>query len=130
MKPKIVIVEDDMMMRTIFELYVQQSGLELVGLASSGREALEVCEETKPDLVLIDIHLEEDMDGLELSQKIAKKYDLPFIFISADPDQELIAESVCENAYGFLLKPLYKNNLKSSIHFAIAKHKMIKEKKQ
>jgi two-component system, response regulator PdtaR len=129
MKPKILIVEDDLMMRTIFELYVQQSGLELAGLASSGREALEVCKQVKPDIVLIDIHLKEDMDGLELGDKIAKKFDLPFIFISADPNPELVESSATENAYGFLLKPLYKNNLKSSIHFAIAKHRMKKNKK-
>ncbi|MBN2893348.1 MAG: response regulator [Bacteroidales bacterium] len=128
MKPKILIVEDDMMMRTIFELYVQQSGLELVGLASSGKDALALCKDKNPDLVLIDIHLEEEMDGLELSEKITEEFDLPYIFISADPDPDLIFNSVSENAYGFLQKPLYKNNLKSTILFAIAKHNMKRQK--
>lgn len=129
MKPKILIVEDDLMMRTIFELYVKQSNLEIAGLASSGKEALEVCEQIKPDIVLIDIHLEEGMNGIELGDKITERFDLPFIFISADPNPELIENSISENAYGFLLKPLYKNNLKSSVYFAVAKHSMKKNKK-
>ncbi len=123
MRPKVLIVEDDMMMRTIFELYIQQSDLELIGIATNGKEALNICQNTSPDILLIDIHLDDEMNGIELGEIITEKFDLPYIFISADPNTEIIEMAAKQNAYGFLLKPLYKNNLKSTIYFAIAKHK-------
>lgn len=127
MKPKVLIVEDDMMMRTIFELYVEQCELELVKSAGTGLEAISICEETRPNIALIDIHLKDEMDGIELSKILTEKFDIPIIFISADNDTELITNSAKKNIYGFLQKPIYKNNLKSTILFAISKHTFLSQ---
>lgn len=124
MRKKILIVDDDMMMRAIIEIYLEGQGFEIVASASNAKEALETIEKNKLDLIIIDIHLKSDISGPELAQKVNEKYDIPIIFISADPDEESIKQSINPNIYGYLQKPLHKNNLRSTIYFALAKHNL------
>jgi len=127
MKPKVLIVEDDMMMRTVFELYIEQCGFELIGVAADVETTMQILSANIVDIVLIDIHLKQENEGLELSKIIEKKYNLPIIFISADPNENIIEKAINNNVFGFLHKPIHKNNLKSTIFFALYKHKLLKK---
>jgi response regulator of citrate/malate metabolism len=126
MKPKILVVDDDMMMRSVLELYIEQAGFECAGTASDAKKALEIIQNTKIDIILMDIYLKGDTDGVALSKEIEKHHDIPIIFISADPDKEMVEKSISKNIYGYLHKPIHKFNFKSTVYFALAKHKMIK----
>ncbi len=123
----ILIVDDDMMMRSIIEIYLKQQNFNIVGLAKNAKEAIDILKENKNiDIVLLDIYLKSDINGVQLANEISENFDIPIIFISADPDEETILKSVNRNVYGYLQKPLHKNNLRSTIFFAVAKHKKLK----
>jgi len=123
-KKKILIVEDDRMLCTIFNMFINELGYELLDFAASGKDALYLIEKEKPDVVLMDIHLEGDMDGIETSKKIKKNFDIPIIYISSDVEDETITNSILSNTYGFLVKPIYKEALGVTIEFAYKKHQI------
>ena len=68
MTKKILIVEDDKMLCAIFEMFIMQLNYELIGISHTGKEAIEICKVNKPDVILMDIHLEGDLNGIETSK--------------------------------------------------------------
>ena len=124
---KILIVEDDKMLCTIFEMFIKQLGYELTGISQSAKEAIKLCETNKPDVVLMDIHLVGEMDGIEASKKIHELFDVPVIYVTSDIEEETIKSAIYHNTYGFLMKPIYQSSLRVAIEFAVAKHKYDKE---
>jgi response regulator of citrate/malate metabolism len=121
---KILIVEDDKMLCTIFEMFIKELGHELIGFARKGDEAIKICGEVLPDIILMDIILEGEKDGIETAQIIADKYDIPIIYISSNIDDSTLQKATLANTYGFLVKPLYKTTLGVAIEFACSKHKL------
>jgi len=119
---KILIVEDDKMLCTIFEMFIKQSGYELTGISHSGAEAINLCVITKPDVVLMDIHLTGDIDGVEAAIKIHHSFDVPVIYLTSDIEEPTIKKAIYKNTYGFLMKPIYQSALRVAIEYAIAKH--------
>lgn len=120
---KILIVEDDKMLSAIFEMYLSDLGYELVGVARNGEKAIEICRENHVDAILMDIHINGDIDGIATTQTIEDEFDIPVIFISSDLQPDTIKRAISKNSYGYLVKPVYKNNLKTTIEFACEKHK-------
>ena len=72
---KIVIVEDDVFITAIFTMFLKDLGHELVGKTTSGKEAIKLCKELKPDVVLMDIHLDGDMDGIHTAEMLKREID-------------------------------------------------------
>jgi len=124
---KILIVEDDKMLCTIFEMFIKQLNYELIGISHTGKEAIELCKINKPDVVLMDIHLAGDLNGIETTKKIHEQYDVPVIFVTSDNEEDTIKSAIYKNTYGFLIKPIYKSTLGVNIEFAYSKHEFDKE---
>ena len=120
---KILIVEDDKMLSTIFEIYITELGYNYIGNAKTSDKAIELCEKELPEIILMDIHIEGGTNGIETTKIIKEKFNIPVIYISSDFTSEIIKNAIHDNVYGFLQKPIYKNNLKSTIEFAFIKHK-------
>ena len=80
------------------------------------------------DLILMDIHLDGEINGVETAKILEKKKDIPVVFITGDNNPEKIMMATLSNVYGFMTKPLYKRNLGVAIEFACAKHAKNKEK--
>jgi len=123
---KILIVEDDKMLSTIFEMYLAELGYELVDVVNSGKAAVDSCKKNEIDVILMDIHINGELDGIETTIIIKEKFDIPVIFISSDMDEQTVRRAITNNTYGYLVKPVYKNNLRSTIEFAYEKHKFEK----
>ncbi|MCK5535363.1 MAG: response regulator [Bacteroidales bacterium] len=119
---KILIVEDDRMLCTIFNMFINELGYQLMGFSSDGEDALIQIKKEKPDVILMDIHLEGKLDGIETTKIIQKKYDIPIIFVSSDVEEQTIKNAILDNTYGFLVKPIYKDSLGVTIEFAYTKH--------
>jgi two-component system, response regulator PdtaR len=119
---KILIVEDDKMLCTIFEMFIKQLGYELIGISQTGTDAINLCAIQKPDVVLMDIHLEGAINGIDTAKNIYHNFDIPVIYITSDIEVETIRKAIYRNTYGFLEKPIYNNTLRMAIEFAIAKH--------
>lgn len=124
-KAKVLIVEDDSMLCTVFEMFLDELGYTQCGTVASGEEAIKHCESNLPDLILMDIHLDGDIDGIETSKVILEKHNIPVIYISGDSDVSTVQRAVLSNTYGFMTKPVYKNSLELNIEFALLKHKLL-----
>jgi len=125
---KILIVEDDKMLCTIFEMFITQLNYELIGISQTGKEAIDICKVNKPDVILMDIHLEGDLNGIETSKKIHELFNIPIIFVTSDIEELTIQSATYKNTYGFLMKPVYKSTLGVTVEFALAKHKFDNKK--
>lgn len=119
---KILIVEDDKMLCTIFEMFIRQLGYELIGISQTGTEAINLCTLQKPDVVLMDIHLEGELSGIDTAKNIHHNFDIPVVYITSDIEESTIKSAIYKNTYGFLVKPVYQTTLGVAIEFALAKH--------
>lgn len=126
---KILIVEDDKMLCTIFKMFLDEQGYEIAGFALNSDSALDFCKNNKPDVILMDIHLQGQTDGIETAKLIEKSFDVPIVYISSDTEITTIQKSIIRNTYGFLVKPIYRVNLVLAIEFAYAKHQFDKNLK-
>ena len=122
MAKKILIVEDDKMICTIFEMFLKELGYELTGISQTGTSAIEMCEENEPDVVLMDIHLKGNTNGIDAAKSIYDKFNIPVVYVTSDIEQETIQKAIYKNTYGFLMKPIYQSSLRVAIEFAYAKH--------
>lgn len=123
-KAKILIVEDDNMLCTVFEMFLEELGYEHCGTVASGEDALIHIKNTQPNLILMDIHLNGEIDGVETAKQILGKYNIPIIYISGDSNVKTAIRAVLKNTYGFMTKPVYKDSLELNIEFALHKHKL------
>lgn len=127
---KIFIVEDDRFITAIFTMFLRDLGHDLVGKTSSGKEAIEMCKELKPDVILMDIHLDGDLDGIQTAEMLKREIEVPIIYISSDTTSPVIERAIVSNSYGYLVKPINKKELGISIDLAYFKHKVDLEQKE
>ena len=127
---KVFIVEDDRFITAIFTMFLRDLGHELVGRTGSGKEAIEKCKELKPDVVLMDIHLEGDLDGIQTAEMLKREIEVPIIYISSDTTSPVIERAIVSNSYGYLVKPINKKELGIGIDLAYFKHKVDIEQKE
>jgi len=127
---KVLVVEDDRFISAIFSLFLKDLDFEIIGRCSTGYEALEETKVHKPDIVLMDIHLEGDVDGIEAAEIIQREYEIPVIFISSDTSSEIVERAVISNSYGYLVKPITKKELAITMDLAYYKHKVDLDQKR
>jgi len=111
----ILVVEDD----AVEAMDIQKS-LELLGYtvqesAYSGEEVLEKLLKFKPDLILMDIVLSGDIDGIETAEIIKKKYNIPIIYLTAHSEENTVERAKLTEPYAYLIKPFDSDELKRSI---------------
>ncbi|MBM4241846.1 MAG: response regulator [Euryarchaeota archaeon] len=124
---KILIVEDEKITAMGLKNKLEKLGYKVTGLASSGTEALAKIAENPPDLVLMDIVLKDDMDGIEAAKKIREELDVPIIYLTAYADDEMIKRAALTEPYGYILKPFKIRELKANIELALYKQRSEKE---
>ncbi|TAJ14267.1 response regulator [Marinilabiliaceae bacterium JC017] len=127
---RLLIVEDDRFISAIFTMFLKELGHELVGKCQSGREALRLCHELKPDVVLMDIHLDGELDGIQTAEMLKRELDIPVIYVSSDTSSHVIKRAIVSNSYGFLVKPINKKELGIGIDLAFYKHRVDVEQKE
>jgi two-component system chemotaxis response regulator CheY len=105
-KPSVVVVDDDSMMREMLRLILRSDDYEVIGEASDGGDAISLCEELRPGLVLLDINMPK-MDGLQALKEIRKVSPATIVLmVSADATMDKVREAVALGASGFVVKPL------------------------
>ena len=104
-KNSIFIVEDEAIVANDIKETLQSLGYEVKGIAKSGELALEMVNRFRPDLVLMDIHLATEMDGVATAGKIHVLYDIPVIYLTAYADKVLLDRAKITEPYGYVLKP-------------------------
>ena len=84
---------------------------EVLASVDNGKEAIEIAQSAKPDLILMDIRIDGDMDGIETVKKIQQTYNIPVIYTSGNTDQQTAERAGLTNPLGFLVKPVNKEDL-------------------
>ncbi|MEO5356866.1 MAG: response regulator [Nitrospirae bacterium YQR-1] len=121
---KILVVEDESIVAMNICDRLKDLGYEVVDVVSTGADALRRADELDPDLVLMDIVLKGDMDGVETAEKIRSSFDIPVIFLTAYSDNDTLRRAKITEPYGYILKPFEQRELLIGIEIAVYKHNL------
>ncbi len=127
-KKNILVVEDEYIIANDIKRSLENIGYEVCGLASTGEKAIEISGRDNPDLVLMDIGLKGDMDGIEAARYIMNEYSLPVIFLTSYSDETIIARAKEARPLSYLIKPFHDRELHSNIEMALHRHKLEMER--
>lgn len=121
-KNTIMVVEDEMITALDIKLRLEDFGYSVPGTIAYGEEAVTKAEKFKPNLILMDIMLKGEMNGIEATKKIQEKQDIPIIFLTANTNKEIIESALKTSPYGYIAKPFNDGELKYIIEIALKKH--------
>ena len=117
--PKIYLIEDDDVIAKTTQWRLERLGYELCGKSATGEEAIADIEKNLPDLILIDISLSGSMDGIEVGHTVKKRFNIPFLYLTAHEDADTIARAKATTPSGYIIKPFDDRNLKVAIEMAL-----------
>lgn len=122
-KRRILVAEDESLIRMDIVETLKDQGFDVVGEAGDGLKAIELAEELKPDLLVMDIKM-PDLDGLSAAEQIAK-LRIPVVFLTAFNQQELVSRATEVGAMAFLVKPFSPEDLLPAIEVALSRHQQL-----
>ena len=122
----VLIVEDESIVAMDLRHRLENFGYTVAGHAISGKRALELADEKKPEIILMDIHLKGDLDGIQTAEIIKERHDIPILYLTAYSDQQTLDRAKVTEAFGYILKPYHERELLSNIEMALYKHQMQK----
>jgi PAS domain S-box-containing protein len=122
-KANILIVEDDFVIAKVLAESLQELGYQVAGIVSTGEEAVERSAKLHPDLVLMDIRLKGEMDGIEAGEAISGDLHIPIVYLTAYSDERTVERAKITEPYGYLIKPFTDTELKTTLEMAIYKHR-------
>ena len=125
MQPKkILIVEDEGVVALSLQAVLNKMGYMVVGIAITGNEAIRMATDLHPDVILMDIHIKGDKDGIQTTEKINEFSDVPVIYLTAYADDETVNRALKTRSHSYLVKPYNPRELYSNIEFAIYKRRL------
>ena len=121
-KLKILVVEDESIVAKDIQNSLKKLGYIVPTVVASGEKAIEEVEQTRPDLILMDIMLKGDMSGIEVANIIRERFDIPVIFLTAYADDNTLAKAKLAEPYGYIIKPFKEKELQTTIEMGVYKH--------
>ncbi|HDQ14895.1 MAG TPA: hybrid sensor histidine kinase/response regulator [Sediminispirochaeta sp.] len=122
-KARILLVEDESIVAMDMERRLEGLGYEVTEHVMTGEEAVKRARELQPDLILMDIHLKGNMDGIEAAQCLRSGQSIPIIYITAYSDEDTLARAKITHPFGYILKPFQEREIHSTIEMALYKHR-------
>lgn len=119
---KILIVEDDEITATNLSLSLKKQGYLIAALCDNALEAKKMIQKHLPNIIIIDISLQDSSDGIQLANDIRAKYDIPFIYLTSHSDDAIISQAKLTEPYGYIVKPFDPNSLHATIQMALFKY--------
>jgi hypothetical protein len=123
-KKQILVVEDEGLIAADIRRQLERLGYAVPAIASSGEEALRAARATSLDLVLMDIHLKGEVDGIAAARALKSELQLPVIYITAHADQATVDRATVTEPLAYILKPVTDGDLRSAVQIALYKHEM------
>jgi DNA-binding LytR/AlgR family response regulator len=117
----ILIVEDEMIIAANISLQLNHLGYEVTGIIPRAEEVLPEIRQHIPDIILMDINLKDDLDGIELVQLIQNEFKIPIIYLTANSDETHFEKAKATNPYAFISKPFKKLDLQRAIELSIVR---------
>ncbi|CAK0762300.1 two-component system, response regulator PdtaR [Gammaproteobacteria bacterium] len=130
---RIMIVEDEVITAMDIKQTLEKLGYNVVAIESTGEKAVECACEKKPDLILMDISLAGEIDGIEAAERIYLDSDISVIYLTAYADEKFLERAKVTQPFGYLLKPFNERELHSNIEIALYRkiaEKQLKENQQ
>ena len=124
---KILLVEDEGIVALDIKADLETLGYRVCGIASAGREALEMVRNTNPDLVLMDIRLKGEMDGITAAAIIRDLYCTPVVYLTAHADEHTLKRALVTEPFGYLVKPFQTIELRVAIEMAFHRHRELRD---
>lgn len=126
-KVSVLVVEDESIVSKDIQHSLTKLGYSVIGAASNGEKAIDLAKTNKPDIVLMDIMLKGEMNGIEAADIIRDKISIPVIFLTAYADESTLSRAKVTEPYGYIIKPFKEIDLHTSIEMALYKHGREKE---
>ena len=118
----VLVVEDESIVSKDIQYSLKKLGYNVVGVAATGQKAIDLCGEKMPDIILMDIMLKGDINGIEASTRIKESYNIPVIFLTAYADENTLSKAKVTEPYAYIIKPFKEIDLHTSIEMAFYKH--------
>ena len=128
-KKRLLIVDDEIIVAEDLKGRLINLGYEITGVVGTGKEAIDKAGETRPDLVLMDIQIKGNMDGIDTAAVIKERFDISVVYLTAYSDQNTLDRAKITTPFGYLIKPFAERELHSTIEMALYKEEMDKEMK-
>ena len=116
---KILLVEDDDIIAKVADWRLKNLGYTVCGRATTGAEAMELVVNNRPDLVLMDINIRGDVDGIETARMIKNGFNIPVVYVTSHSDGPTLERAKATNPDGFIVKPFEDNDLRVAIELAL-----------
>ncbi len=129
-KAQILIVEDESIVAKDVENMLRRIGYDVPAVVSSGEKAIEKTAQVSPDLVLMDIMLKGDMDGVEAAEQIRSRFYIPVVYVTAYADDGTLQRAKVTEPFGYIIKPFQERELHTTIEMALYRHKMERKLKE
>ena len=121
---RILIVEDQRLIAADIENTLKKLGYVVVGSVSSGEDAISKADQLRPELVLMDVRLRGEMDGIQAAEIIRDRFNVPVVYLTAYADEETILRAKKTTPFGYLVKPFNERELRATIEIAFYTHQM------
>ncbi len=127
-RPRILLVEDEAIVACDIQAQLEACRFEVPATADSGEQALRLASETSPDLVLMDIKLKGDLDGVQVADIIRRQYHIPIVFLTANSEEEMLQRAKLTEPLAYVLKPYSEKELRIAVEFALYRGRMERER--
>ena len=126
--PRALIVEDEALIAEELRERLSRLGFSIIATVDSADEGVTIATRDRPDLVLMDIRLKGEKDGVDAAREIRRQVDLPIIYLTAYSDRLTVDRAKKSEHDGFLLKPFHRSELQATIQVAMERHALRKKR--
>jgi PAS domain S-box-containing protein len=129
-KVKILVVEDEFVTGSEIRSRLTEMGYDVPKVVATGEDAIRMAGEFNPDIVVMDITLKGEMNGIQAADQIRTRYGIPIVYLTAHSDDATIKKAIITEPFGYLIKPLEERAFKTTIQMALYKHSMDEKVKE
>lgn len=126
-KTNVLVVEDESIVSKDIQHSLKKLGYNVVGAASTGEKAFELAASERPDIILMDIMLKGEINGIETAERVKEELNIPVIYLTAYADESTLAKAKVTEPFGYIIKPFKEVDLHTSIEMALYKYSKEKE---
>jgi DNA-binding response OmpR family regulator len=129
-EPRALIVEEESLIAEELRERLSRLGFSVIAAVDSADEGVEIATRECPDLVLMDIRLKGEKDGVQAAQEIRRQVDVPIVYLTAHSDRVTVDRAMGTEYDGFILKPFHRRELQSTIQVAMQRHALRTKKRK
>src|SRR5579864_9271263 len=122
MSTQVLVVEDEKLVAADIQTHLERLGYHVPRVFATGEDAIRSASESRPDLVLMDIHLQGRLDGIETAQILHTRLNIPIVYVTALADDQTLQRAKSTEPYGYIVKPFGPKELQAAIELALYKY--------